>query len=104
MGLAVYVDGTAMPEAEARAFWQRFSDWMEENKGDLRGFAEKEGFVSVHPCVENGRPILHASRTNAQRPYAPVGGGGGSGGRHEAIAGGSVGRPKSRQKGRKRDH
>lgn len=102
MGLAAYVDGVAMPEEEGRAFWQRFSDWMEEHRGDLAGFAAKEGFVSVHPGVENGRPVLYASKSTAQRPYAPVSGTGGSGGRHEAIAGGSAGPRKSSKSGRRR--
>lgn len=109
MGLAVYVDGSAMADADARAFWQRFSDWMEENKGDLAGFAAKEGFASVHPGVENGRPVLYASRSTAQRPYAPVGalaGGrgqpGGSGPRHEPGHRGSAPPRKSAKSGRKR--
>ena len=99
-GLAVYVDGQAMPEAEARVFWQRFSDWMEEHRGDLAGFAAKEGFASVHPGVEDGRPVLHASRSAAQRPYAPVGQGGGSESRHGPTTGGSpraAKKPKSRR-------
>lgn len=109
MGLAVYVDGAAMAEADARAFWQRFSDWMEENRGDLAGFALKEGFASVHPGVENGRPVLYASNSTAQRPYAPVSGvagpaigPGGSGGRHEAGNRGSASPRKSSKSGRKR--
>lgn len=109
MGLAVYVDGAALPEAEARAFWQRFSDFMEDNRGDLAGFAAKEGFVSVHPGVENGRPVLYASRSAAQRPYASVqssgagpGGPGGSGGRHDPSNRGSGPRARSSKSGRKR--
>ncbi len=70
--LAVLVDGAPMPADEARAFWQRFSDWMEERKGDLAGFAAQEGFASVHPAVEKGSPVLRVSKTQAQRPYAPV--------------------------------
>lgn len=81
--LVVRVDGEAMPEPEARAFWERFSAWMEEHKGDLGGFAASEGFASVHPGVEDGRPVLVASRKDPQRAYAPVNargtpGGGGS--------------------------
>jgi len=70
--MLVYVDGAALPEEEARAMWRRFSDFMEEHKGDLAGFAAAEGFASVHPAVENGKPVLHASKTSAQRPYASV--------------------------------
>ena len=67
--LAVLVDGAPLPEAEARALWERFSDWMEEHRGDLAGFAAREGFASIHPGVDNGRPVLVASMTSAQRPY-----------------------------------
>ena len=109
MGLAVYVDGSPMPEADARAFWQRFSDFMETNKGDLAGFAAQEGFASVHPGVENGRPVLYASKTEGQRPYAPVregtgdpGRAGGSGGRHEPGKRGSGPPRKSNKSGRNR--
>jgi hypothetical protein len=107
MALAVYVDGSPMPEAEARPFWQRFSDWMEERRGDLAGFAAKEGFASVHPGVENGRPVLYVSRSEMQRPYAAVrgagpGGAGGSEGRHEPGNRGSGPQRKSRKSGRKR--
>jgi hypothetical protein len=67
--LAVLVDGTPMADAEARAFWERFSDWMEDHPGDLAGFAAKEGFASVHPGVEKGRPVLRVSKSDPQRPY-----------------------------------
>jgi hypothetical protein len=84
--LSVIVDGVPLAADDARALWQRFSEWMEEHKGDLAGFAAREGFASIHPAVEGGRPILRASHTEAQRPYAPVAharkGEGGSGGRH----------------------
>ena len=70
--LAVLVDGNAMASGEALALWERFSRWMEEHRGDLAGFAAQEGFASVHPGVETGRPVLHVSRTKPQRPYAPV--------------------------------
>lgn len=66
------VDGVELPEVEARALWERFSDWMEEHQGDLAGFASKEGFASVHPGVDAAGPILRASKTEKQRPYAPV--------------------------------
>lgn len=110
MALAVYVDGSPMPEAEARVFWQRFSDWMEEHRGDLAGFAVKEGFASVHPGVENGRPVLYASKSEGQRPYAPVGpatgrgaGPGGSGGGHEPGNRGSgpPGKPRKSRRNRR---
>ena len=85
--LTARVDGVALPDEEARALWLRFSDWMEEHRGDLAGFAAKEGFASVHPGVEDGRPVLLASHTVAQRAYAPAtraSGSGGSGARHDS--------------------
>ena len=90
--LGVLVDGAPMPEAEALSFWERFSDWMEEHRGDLAGFAAKEGFASVHPGVDGDKPVLRASTSAGQRPYAPVrgdppsGGPGGSPARHLGSA------------------
>lgn len=78
-----------MPEAEALSFWERFSDWMEDHRGDLAGFAAQEGYASVHPGVLGDKPVLRASKTASQQPYAPVrgdqpsGAPGGSAGRHE---------------------
>lgn len=57
-GLAVEVNGTPMAESEARALWERFSAWMEDHRGDFVGFARAEGFTSVQPGVNAGRPIL----------------------------------------------
>jgi hypothetical protein len=69
--LSVSIDGVLLPADDARALWQRFSDWMEDHRGDLAGFATKEGFASIHPGVQNGRPILVASKGAArQLPYA----------------------------------
>jgi hypothetical protein len=76
--LAVLVDGKPMAEPEARAFWERFSAHMEENKGDLAGFAKKEGFASVHPSMQGGRPVLVVSTSAPQGPYVSVERGGGS--------------------------
>ncbi len=67
--LVVLVDGELMEEALAKAFWQRFSAYMDEHKGDLGGFAAQEGLASIHPEVRDGRPALVASRQAAQRPY-----------------------------------
>lgn len=77
--LRVLVDGQAMPEKEAREFWKRFSDHMEANKGDLAGFAKKEGFASVHPVMGREGAELHASRDAVQKPYATASRGSGSG-------------------------
>ena len=85
--LGVIVDGVALPEADARAFWERFSAHMEDHRGDLAGFAKAEGFASVHPETRGGRPTLIVSKTAAQQPYAnapnrsgSASGSGGSGG------------------------
>jgi hypothetical protein len=92
-GLAVILDGEAMPPAEARAFWARFSAHMEEHKGDLAGFAKLEGFASVHPSMKDGAPVLLVSRSSVQRPYASVAKGEGS-----SPRGGSSDHPKKRRK------
>lgn len=68
--LAVVIDGVPMPDAEARAFWARFSEHMEKNHGDLAGFARGEGYASVRPVMTPAGPELVVSRTTAQRPYA----------------------------------
>ncbi len=75
--LRVLVDGTSLPDGEARTLWKRFSDWMEEHPGDLGGFAAAEGLASVHPTMQGGSPVLVASRTAPQRPYSSAATGGG---------------------------
>lgn len=102
--LGVLIDGAPMPEEEARAVWERFSAWMEEHKGDLAGFAAQEGFASVFPGVEDGRPVLRLSRSAPQRPYAPVRAEGGRGGkeggsptRHPEASGLRPRRPRDRR-------
>jgi hypothetical protein len=67
--LRVVVDGEPLAGEEALAFWKRFSEWMEEHRGDLAGFARSEGLASVHPQVHDGAPVLIASRSAAQQPY-----------------------------------
>jgi hypothetical protein len=72
LNLRVVVDGVALSDADGAAMWKRFSVHMEEHKGDLAGFAAQEGFASVHPAMDGGKPLLVASRTSPQKPYAPV--------------------------------
>lgn len=67
--LAVVLDGESLPEGEARAFWERFSEWMDGHRDDLAGFARSEGLASVHPEMHGADPVLVASRTKPQRPY-----------------------------------
>ncbi len=68
------IDGVLLAEDEGRALWQRFSAYMEANRGDLAGFAKSEGLASIHPAMEGGRAILVGSRSAAepQRAYASV--------------------------------
>jgi hypothetical protein len=68
--LAVVIDGAPLPDDEARAFWGRFSAYMDAHKGDLAGFAAAEKLASVHPETRGGRAVLVGSRTAPQRAYA----------------------------------
>jgi len=68
--LAVWVDGAALPDAEAHAFWDRFSAWMDAHRGDLAGFAKSEGFASVTPSIKGDVPVLLVSKSEAQKAYA----------------------------------
>ena len=86
--LTVIVDGTPMPEEEARAFWTRFSDHMETNKGDLAGFAKAEGFASVRPAMGPEGAQLVVSRTAKQEPYAKARSNPGSAAVHPKPSGG----------------
>ncbi len=70
MSLSVLVDGVALAEGEARAFWDRFSRYMDEHPRDLVGFAKSEGLASVHPQMGSAGAVLVASKTSPQRPYA----------------------------------
>jgi hypothetical protein len=93
--LAVIIDGSPVPEEEARTFWARFSEHMDANAGDLSGFARKEGFASVHPEARSGVAVLIVSRSAEQRPYgsqSPMGSTGGSPGNQSGR--------RSRKKGR----
>ncbi len=67
--LRVVVDGEALSNEEAVAFWKRFSAWMDEHPGELGGFARSEGLSSVRPEMHDGVPVLVASRTAAQGAY-----------------------------------
>jgi hypothetical protein len=84
--LTVIVDGKPMPDEEARAFWTRFSDHMEANKGDLAGFAKAEGFVSVRPAMGPEGAQLVVSRTAGQEPYGNARSSSGSRAVHGKVA------------------
>ena len=49
--LAAIVDGELLPEEDARALWERFSAYMDEHKGDLRGLREGRGIRQRAPGV-----------------------------------------------------
>jgi hypothetical protein len=68
--LRVLVDGVALPNDAARAFWTRYSAWLDGRAGDLAGFATSEGLSSVHPEMHGGAPVLVASHTAPQRAYS----------------------------------
>jgi hypothetical protein len=68
-GLRVMIDGAALPGSEGHAFWERFSQWMDQHPGDLAGFARGEGLASVHPEMHAGVPVLVGSRSAPQQAY-----------------------------------
>ena len=84
--LTVIVDGTPMPDEEARLFWNRFSAHMEANKGDLAGFAKAEGLASVRPAMGPDGAQLVASRTAKQEPYGNARSSSGSSAVHGKVA------------------
>lgn len=84
--LTVIVDGTPMPDEEARLFWNRFSEHMEANKGDLAGFAKAEGFASVRPAMGPEGAQLVVSRTAKQEPYGKARSSSGSPAVHGKVA------------------
>jgi hypothetical protein len=72
--LVVLIDGAPMPEAEARAFWTRFSEHMEAHQGDLTGFARQNGFGSVSPEYRAGQAVLVVRTKEAQAKEPQPGG------------------------------
>jgi hypothetical protein len=69
--LSVRIDGIALSDDEARAFWDRFSLYMDEHPRDLAGFAKSEGLASVEPQMGgSGGAVLVGSKSAPQRPYA----------------------------------
>ena len=47
--LAVIVDGSPLPEEEARTFWARFSEYMDAHAGDLSRVRPKRGLRERAP-------------------------------------------------------
>ena len=58
--LAAEIDAKALGDEEARTLWTEFSAHMDENKGDMAGFAKKKGWQSVAPEYRAGRAVLVA--------------------------------------------
>jgi hypothetical protein len=56
--LVVLVDGTPLPDDEARAVWQAFSDHMEATHGDREAFAAQRGWANVVQEYKKGRAVL----------------------------------------------
>ncbi|MCK6590264.1 MAG: hypothetical protein L6Q76_22080 [Polyangiaceae bacterium] len=80
--LAVHVDGVALSEDEARELWTKFSQHMDENKGDMAGFAKLCGYARVSPEARKGQAVLVIQTTEgaptaepARPERAPNGGG-----------------------------
>jgi hypothetical protein len=69
--LMALVDGAALGEAEGRALWAEFSAHMDENKGDMAGFAKKKGWQSVAPEFRDGKAVLLV-KTGAAVPAKPA--------------------------------
>lgn len=87
--LVAMVDGVGLSEAEARALWAEFSQYMEEHKGDTAGFAQQKGWAGVAPTFQAGRAVLvvwtqgppPAAATAGAGKAGPPRGGSGNGGR-----------------------
>jgi hypothetical protein len=56
--LAVEIDGKRLSDDEARAVWQRFSEFMDASNGDFAAFAKDEGVALVATRTVNGQAIL----------------------------------------------
>jgi hypothetical protein len=81
--LAALVDGVPLSEEAARDLWTRFSEHMGEHKGDMEGFARKNGYTAIAPEFRAGRAVLVAY-TTAPPPAPPPAKGKPAGGGHGA--------------------
>jgi len=59
--LAAVVGGKALSKDEARALWQRFSEYMDANRNDFDGFAKREGFAHASVAANGGIATLTLS-------------------------------------------
>ena len=69
--LAVLVDGVALPDDEARALWTKFSEHMDQHKGDMAGFAKLCGYARVSPEARNGQAVLLIQTTEGAAASPP---------------------------------
>jgi hypothetical protein len=67
--LSALVDGAALDAEAARALWTEFSAHMDENKGDMQGFARKKGWQSVAPEFRQGKAVLVVQTGAAPKPH-----------------------------------
>jgi hypothetical protein len=66
--LAALVDDAVLDAEAARALWTEFSAHMDENKGDMAGFARKKGWQSVAPEFRQGKAVLVVQTGAAVKP------------------------------------
>jgi len=59
--LGVVVDGRPLDDDAARKLWVEFSIHMDENVGDLAGFAALKGWAKLVPEHRAGRAVLVVS-------------------------------------------
>jgi hypothetical protein len=69
--LGAIVGGKTLSKDEARALWQRFSEYMDANRNDFAGFAKREGFAFASVAAHAGVATLTLS--NEQPSSAPRG-------------------------------
>ena len=67
--LAAEIDGAPLPEDKAREIWTKFSEHMDEHRGDMTGFAKLHGYARVSPEARRGQAVLVIQTTEgAARP------------------------------------
>jgi hypothetical protein len=71
--LAAEIDGAPLPEDKAREIWTKFSEHMDEHRGDMTGFAKLHGYARVSPEARRGQAVLVIQTTEgAARPQPPA--------------------------------
>jgi hypothetical protein len=75
--LAAEIDGAPLPEDKAREIWTKFSEHMDEHRGDMAGFAKLHGYARVSPEARSGQAVLVIQTTEGAarpQPARPPGG------------------------------